>query len=66
MFVPGALAGGVVGWFIIRPVNAVLGWFFRGFNQPFDRMTGGYGWTVGKILRLSMSSCWSSTAACSS
>ena len=26
---------------IIRPVNAVLGWFFRGFNRVFDGVTGG-------------------------
>ncbi len=53
-FVPGALAGGLVGWFIIGPVNAVLGWFFRGFNRWFDRMTAGYGRTVGWVLRLSV------------
>ena len=39
-----------MGWFIIRPVNAVLGWFFRGFNAGFDRITGGYGWTIGQAL----------------
>ena len=49
LVLPGALAGGVVGWFVIRPVNAVLGWFFRGFNRGFDRMTAVYGWTVGKL-----------------
>ena len=49
---------------IIRPVNAVLGWLFRGFNRLFDRMTGVYGWTVGKLLRLSVlvllvyGACW--------
>ena len=48
------LAGLVLGWFVIRPVNAVLGWFFRGFNRVFDRMTAVYGWTVGKVLRLSV------------
>ena len=53
-FAPGVLVGGVVGWFIIRPVNAVLGWFFRGFNRLFDRMTALYGWTVGRVLRLSV------------
>jgi multidrug efflux pump len=51
--VPGALAGGVLGWFIIRPVNAVLGVIFRGFNWGFDRATEAYGKTVGWILRLS-------------
>ena len=37
LFLPGAIVGGVVGWFIIRPVNWVLGDFFRGFNWVFDR-----------------------------
>src|SRR5208282_4795418 len=27
---PGVLAGGVLGWFIVRPVNWILGFFFRG------------------------------------
>ena len=31
----------LVGLVVIRPVNAVLGWLFRGFNRLFDRMTGG-------------------------
>ena len=35
--IPGVLVGGLFGWFIIRPVNAVLGWFFGGFNRGFDR-----------------------------
>jgi multidrug efflux pump subunit AcrB len=53
-FTPGLLVGLLLGWFIIRPVNAVLGWVFRGFNRYFDHMTAGYGWTVGKVLRLSV------------
>ena len=52
-FVPGAVLGAAVGWLIIRPVNAVLGWLFRGFNRLFDAVTGVYGWTVGKMLRVS-------------
>ncbi len=52
-FLPGALVGGLVGWLVIRPVNAVLGWFFRGFNRVFDRVTGAYGVAVGRVLRLS-------------
>jgi multidrug efflux pump len=51
---PGIVAGGIVGWFIIRPVNAALGWFFRGFNRVFDRVTGIYGRSVGRIVRLSV------------
>jgi multidrug efflux pump subunit AcrB len=53
-FLPGMVLGGIVGWFVIRPVNAVLGWVFRGFNRGFDRMTEAYGYTVGKVLRLSV------------
>jgi multidrug efflux pump subunit AcrB len=53
-FTPGALLGGLAGWFVIRPVNAVLGWFFRFFNRGFDRMTGLYGRSVGRVLRMSV------------
>jgi multidrug efflux pump subunit AcrB len=53
LFLPGAVAGGALGWFLIRPVNQVLGWFFRGFNQVFERVTQTYGKTVGWSLRLS-------------
>jgi multidrug efflux pump len=53
-FIPGALLGGLIGWFIIGPVNAVLGWFFRGFNRYFDRMTAIYGRGVAKMLRVSV------------
>jgi len=52
-FASGALAGAAIGWLVIRPVNAVLGWLFRGFNRLFDRVTGLYGWAVGKLLRVS-------------
>ena len=38
---------------IIRPVNAVLGWLFRGFNRLFDRMTVVYGRVVAGVLRVS-------------
>ncbi|MDR3635054.1 MAG: efflux RND transporter permease subunit [Isosphaeraceae bacterium] len=50
---PGALVGGLVGWLFIRPVNAVLGGLFRGFNRLFDRLTEVYGRAVGRVLRLS-------------
>ena len=53
-FSPGLLVGLVAGWFLIGPVNAVLGWFFRGFNRVFDGVTAAYGWTIGKMLRLSV------------
>ena len=52
-FFPGAILGGIVGWFIIEPVNAGLGWFFRGFNRLFDGVIAVYGRIVGGLLRLS-------------
>lgn len=53
LFLPGALAGGTLGWLLIRPVNWLLGGLFRGFNWLFDRTTQAYGTTVGWSLRLS-------------
>ena len=49
-----ALAGGVLGRLIIRPVNFVLGTFFRGFNWVFAKVTELYGRTVGGLLRVSV------------
>jgi multidrug efflux pump len=54
LILPGALAGGIVGWIIIRPVNWLLGWMFRGFNAVFEAFTRFYGVTVGWCLRLSV------------
>ncbi|MCI0639891.1 MAG: efflux RND transporter permease subunit [Gemmataceae bacterium] len=53
LFLPGVVAGGTLGWFIIRPVNWLLGTFFRGFNWVFKRTTQIYGKGVGWCLRLS-------------
>src|SRR4029077_20080082 len=53
LFLPGAFAGGALGWFIIRPVNWVLGKFFGAFNGFFNWVTQAYGKTVGWFLRLS-------------
>jgi multidrug efflux pump subunit AcrB len=53
LFLPGAVAGGALGWFIIRPVNWALGKFFGAFNRVFDGATQVYGKTVGWCLRLS-------------
>ena len=53
-FSPGLFAGLLAGWFLIGPVNAVLRWIFGGFNRLFDGITAAYGWTVGKMLRLSV------------
>src|SRR5260370_22891266 len=54
LFLPGAVAGGALGWFSIRPVNWALNHFFRGFNGLFERATQFYGKTVGWCLRLSV------------
>jgi multidrug efflux pump subunit AcrB len=53
-FLPGMLVGLVVGWFIIKPVNAVLGRLFRAFNRCFDWLTAGYAGVVGMLLKLSL------------
>jgi multidrug efflux pump len=53
-FIPGALATAPVGKILIKPVNAVLGALLRGFNFLFDQATNLYGWTVGKLLRISV------------
>jgi multidrug efflux pump subunit AcrB len=53
LFLPGAVAGGALGWFLIRPVNWALGRFFGGFNWVFERTTEAYGKAVGWCLRLS-------------
>jgi multidrug efflux pump len=52
LFLPGAVAGGALGRLLIRPVNWLLGFFFRGFNWVFERATNFYGKTVGWCLRL--------------
>jgi multidrug efflux pump len=54
LFLPGALAGGAVGWLVIRWVNWALGKVFRGFNWLFDRVTELYGTMVGWGLRLTV------------
>src|SRR5262249_41190327 len=54
LFLPGAVAGGALGWFTIRPVNWALGRFFGGFNWLFERATQAYGKAVGWSLRLSV------------
>jgi len=47
------LPGVIAGWLLARPVNAVLGAIFKGFNWIFDRLTMLYGTIVGWSLRLS-------------
>jgi hypothetical protein len=46
LFLVGAAAGGVSGWFAIGPVNWVLGRFFHAFN------TDGYPMSIGEIQNL--------------
>jgi multidrug efflux pump len=53
-FLAGAIPGGAIGWFIIKPLNRALGWFFKGFNRLFDRLTAGYGWAVRHMVRWSL------------
>jgi multidrug efflux pump len=52
-FALGAVIGGAIGWLIIRPINTVLGWLFRGFNRLFDGLTHAYGWVISKLLKIS-------------
>jgi multidrug efflux pump len=52
-FLPGAIAGGVIGKIIIKPVNAFLSVIFKAFNRLFDSFTGGYSRFVSRSLRLS-------------
>ena len=54
LFLPGMIAGGALGWFLIWPVNWALGHFFRGFNWVFDIVTRAYGKIVSWCLRLSL------------
>jgi multidrug efflux pump len=53
-FLPGAVLGLILGWFIVHPVNYVLGIIFRDFNVVFDKITEAYGWTIGRMLRISL------------
>ena len=46
-------AGSVLGWFVARPLNAALNKFLHGFNRVFDRLSGGYGFVVRGLLRVS-------------
>ncbi len=52
-FTPGLILGLVLGWFGIGPINRLLGAIFRSFNYVFDRLTGMYGWSLGKLFHLS-------------
>jgi multidrug efflux pump subunit AcrB len=52
-FMPGMVIGLLVGWFAIKPVNLILGSFFRAFNRVFDGLTAIYGKVVGGVLHVS-------------
>src|SRR5262249_49692325 len=53
-FTPGALLGGLFGWFFIRPVNRALGGVFQAFNRCFDLATAVYGRMIAGLLRVSL------------
>ncbi|HEX4414507.1 MAG TPA: efflux RND transporter permease subunit [Lacipirellulaceae bacterium] len=53
-FIPGAILGGIFGWFIIGPLNAALAMFFQAFNKFFDSMVAIYGRVVGGLLRVTI------------
>jgi multidrug efflux pump subunit AcrB len=50
----GVAAAVIVGWFVGRPLNWLLGWLFWGFNAAFDYSTGLYARVVGVLLRVSV------------
>ncbi|MBI3407841.1 MAG: efflux RND transporter permease subunit [Planctomycetes bacterium] len=52
LLAPGLLVGGLIGWVIIRPVNAFLSRIFKAFNRGFDKVTSAYGATVARSLRV--------------
>ncbi|OWK43448.1 efflux RND transporter permease subunit [Fimbriiglobus ruber] len=51
---PGVVVGALLGLVVIRPVNAVLGGFFRWFNRGFDKLTDLYGFGVRTVVRLAL------------
>ncbi len=54
LFLPGLIAGCVLGWFIIGRVNQAFGKLFHGFNWLFGRATELYGKAVARLLRLTV------------
>jgi multidrug efflux pump len=46
--------GTLLGWFVASPVNRLLNRFLGGFNWVFDRLSGGYGFLVRGLLRVSL------------
>jgi multidrug efflux pump len=54
LFVPGALIGTALGWFLMSYVNQALGTLFRGFNWLFESVTEVYGVGVAWMVRLAV------------
>ena len=48
------VVGGLVGWILSRPLNAIMGWCFYQFNRAFDAATGIYARVVRGLLRVSL------------
>ena len=44
----------ILGFFLSRPVNWLLSWFFVGFNRAFEGFSKGYSWSVAKLIRISL------------
>jgi multidrug efflux pump subunit AcrB len=44
----------LLGLFVGRPINFLLGWSFRQFNRLFDLSTSAYTWMVSGLLRVSL------------
>jgi multidrug efflux pump subunit AcrB len=49
-----AMIGGLLGWILSRPLNAIMGWSFFQFNRGFDLATGVYARAVKGLLRVSL------------
>ncbi|MBA4190737.1 MAG: transporter [Planctomycetaceae bacterium] len=47
-----ALPGAVLGWFVSRPINRGLNWFFGIFNKAFDATTNAYTRVVHLLIRV--------------
>ncbi|QVL34698.1 efflux RND transporter permease subunit [Telmatocola sphagniphila] len=44
----------IPGYFSTQAVNWLLSWFFLYFNWGFDKTIEGYGWSVNRMIRLSL------------
>lgn len=39
-----------IGWYLFAPVR----WFFAGFNWSFDKLSAGYAWMTGKLIKIGL------------